>query len=76
MVVARTVQLSRWTSIKYATAGIVPAIVLCTAIGRRHSTALFSHKKGGTPTPAKGQEYPLKIAKKRGLPRFLALAVL
>src|SRR4030042_306480 len=49
LVVARTVQPSNRTSIKYATAGDVPAIVLPrkTAIGHRHSLPLSKQKRRG-----------------------------
>jgi len=37
LVVVRTMQSSEWTSIGYVTADSIPAIVPCTAVGRRHS---------------------------------------
>ena len=48
LVVFRTVHLSEWTSIEYATSGRVPAFVPCTAIGHRRSLPLKANKKGAT----------------------------
>ena len=66
---------------KYATAGAVPAIEvlrpsrgLPLPSGVGCSYALLA-KKRGIRSHAMGKRIPLKKAKKRGLPRFLALAV-
>ena len=80
MVGIRTVHQSYWTSIEHATAGIslpLRSYVYprsASAIGHWHSLPVLA-KKRGIPTLAIGVGIPLKIAKKRGLPRFSALAV-
>jgi hypothetical protein len=77
LIVCRTIQLSDWTSIEYAPADSIPAIEVlsltrsASAVGHRRSLPLPATKRGDTLPRLEG-EYPLKKAKKRGYPRFLA----
>jgi hypothetical protein len=68
LTVVRTVHRSERTSIEYAAADSIPAIVLNTAIGRRHSLPFVSHKKRGYHSHALGEQNPLKKQKSGVLP--------
>ena len=69
LVVIRTVQLSEWTSIEYATADGVPAIEVLrlaqVSLYHRASAlpALESQQKGGIPTLAIGAGIPPVVVK-------------
>jgi len=58
--------LSDWTSIEYATAGIVPTIVPLALPSGVGTPCPFNQQKGGTPTPAIGAGIPPENSKKAG----------
>ncbi len=66
MVVIRTVHPSDWTSIEYATAGSVLAIVPLALPSGIGTPCPFQPKKGGTPTLAIGAGIPPENSKKAG----------
>jgi len=58
LVVIRTVHLSSWTSIEYATAGSIPAIVPFALPSGVGTPCHFQPQKKGYPSHAFGEEYP------------------
>ncbi len=72
LVVIRTVHLSDLTSIEYATADSVPAIVPLALPSGIGTPCPFQPQKGEGIRSHTGERIPPKKAKKRGLPRFPA----